>query len=584
MTWKKIFDKKNLDRLQTKLCEIDWHDKLQHLTVNEGFQLFHEMLQQQIDKHIPSKLVHCKIKNLEHWVTKGVLQCIRKQKKLYSNWAKDKSNSEKEQKYLNYRKILQRVKRQCKRDYYTLKCNEYRSNTKQLWKLINKCSGKLINKSGIIEYLTIDGLKKTESKIIAEEFAKFFTGIGKKFSNKINTPIKSAEHYLNKIRGSQSSLFLLPTNSVEIENIINALAPKHSCGHDGMSNRLLKDLGSSIVVPLEIIFNQSLSTGVFPDIMKLGDVIPLYKSKNKDNCTNYRPISLLLTISKVLEKIIYKQTYSFLDKNNLLYESQYGFKSKHSCENAITELTSEILKGTEKNKLTFSVFLDLSKAFDTLSHNLLLKKLEKYGIRGTANEWFKSYLSDRKLRSKCIIRGISDPVYSSYHDIEYGTPQGSCLGPLLFMIFVNDLHEQLQHCKCILFADDTTIFISHSSLKYMKWCIEEDLQAISDWFRANKLTLNISKSAGIILDLKGKSKVKAIDLQLEGKEIPIVNETKFLGVWIDKKLDWHSHTDKVLLKIKCNLNLLHRVKSFYLYIVKESFITHRSKVILHMHY
>ena len=211
--------------------------------MNEGFQLFHEMLQQQIDKHIPSKLVHGKIKNLEPLVTKGVLQCIRKQKKLYSNWAKDKSNSEKEQKYLNYRKILQRVKRQCKRDYYTSKCNEHRSNTKQLWKLINKCSGKLINKSGIIEYLTIDGLKNTESKIIAEEFAKFFAGIGKEFSNKIKTPIKSAEHYLNKIRGSQSSLFLLPTNSVEIENIINALASKHSCGHDGISNRLLKDLG-----------------------------------------------------------------------------------------------------------------------------------------------------------------------------------------------------------------------------------------------------------------------------------------------------------------------------------------------------
>ena len=295
--------------------------------------------------------------------------------------------------------------------------------------------------------------------------------------------------------------------------------------------------------------------------MKLADVIPLYKNKNKDACTNYRPISLLLTISKVLEKIVYKCTYKFLDDNNLLYDSQYGFRSKHSCENAIKELTGAILKGAEQKKLTLSVFLDLSKAFDTLSHKLLLTKLEKYGVRGIAYKWFHSYLSNRRLRSKCSTRMSTDPTYSEYYPVEYSMPQGSCLGPLLFMIFVNDLHEQLQHCKCILFADDTTIYICHNSIRYMKWCIEQDLSILSDWFKANKLTLNIGKSVGLLFNLINRKGNTELEIKIEGQNIPLVNETKFLGVWVDSKLDWKIHTDKVLLKIKHNMNLLQQSKN-----------------------
>ena len=143
---------------------------------------------------------------------------------------------------------------------------------------------------------------------------------------------------------------------MEIETIIKKLAPKNSSGHDGISNKLLKDLGSELCYPLQIIFNKSLKDGEFPDIMKLADVVPLYKNKNRDACTNYRPISLLLTISKVLEKIVYKCTYNFLDSNKLLYESQYGFRFRHSCENAITELTGSVLKGAENKKLTLAIF------------------------------------------------------------------------------------------------------------------------------------------------------------------------------------------------------------------------------------
>ena len=165
---------------------------------------------------------------------------------------------------------------------------------------------------------------------------------------------------------------------------------KNSSGYDNISNILLKKLKFPLLKPLNIIFNKSISSGIFPEKMKLADVFPLHKGKEKFLPTNYRPISLLLTISKVLEKLIYIRTYSFLNKNNQLYVSQYGFRNNHSCENAISELVGHILKRREQNESTACVFLDLSKAFDTIKHDVLLKKLESYGIRGTALNWFES--------------------------------------------------------------------------------------------------------------------------------------------------------------------------------------------------
>ena len=166
--------------------------------------------------------------------------------------------------------------------------------------------------------------------------------------------------------------------------------------------------------------------------MKLGDVVPLYKSKERYLTTNYRPISLLTTLSKILEKVMYKRTYNFLTETNQIYSGQYGFRNKHSTENAISELLGRVIKGLEHNRHTISVFLDLSKAFDTLNHRILLDKLERYGIRGIALEWFNSYLLNRKMRSKCTPDSSRGTEYSDYYDINYGTPQGSCLGPLLF--------------------------------------------------------------------------------------------------------------------------------------------------------
>ena len=208
----------------------------------------------------------------------------------------------------------------------------------------------------------------------------------------------------------------------------------------------------------------SLSQGIFSLSMKCADVVTLYKSKERYLTTNYRPISLLITLSKLLEKVVHSRTYKFLNDTGQIFKSQYGFRNNHSCENAIQELVGKILKGYENRKSTLAVFLDLSKAFDTISHSVMLSKLEKYGVQGVCLDWFKSYLSNRTMRVKCITSATGSISYSDSYRVNYGTPQGSCLGPLIFLIFNNDLFLNMSYSCCILFADDTTIYHSHSNI------------------------------------------------------------------------------------------------------------------------
>ena len=307
-----------------------------------------------------------------------------------------------QKRYKNFRNMYNQTKRAMMKKYYSDKSSEYRTNTKKLWELMNSVIGKNKNRGCSISHLTIDGFKIFNNKMIAEEFAKFYSNLGESLASKITPGIKPADHYLSLIPKIVNSLVFSETNVTEIEKIINRLPNKASSGYDGVSNILLKKLGKSLSYPLGIIFNQSTATGCFPDRMKVAEIIPLYKGREEDQVVNYRPVSLLMTISKILEKIIYNRVFKFLTKYNILYDSQYGFRSKHSCEDAILELVGRVLQSKNDDKYCAGIFLDLSKAFDTLDHHLLLQKMEKYGIRGLTLDWFKSYLSNRSILAKII--------------------------------------------------------------------------------------------------------------------------------------------------------------------------------------
>ena len=333
---------------------------------------------------MPEKLVKVKTKKPhEPWITLSIQRSMRKLKVLYKDTLKlTNSNVTTNSviKYREYRSTLQCLKRHSKVKFYHEQCTTLRGNTKKLWGLINSVIKKTRNKIDCIEYLSLENLRIYESNQIANEMGKYFAEIGKTFANKIDKPENDTNYYLSKIKPNSKSMFLHPTNKMEIKKLIEKLPNKHSSGYDGISNHLLKQISDEILDPLVKIFNCSLSTGVFPTAMKKADVVPLHKSKSRDKSTNYRPISLLITISKVLEKVVYKRTYTFLDKHDSFYRSQYGFRNNHSCEQAIGELLCGITKGKELNRDTIAVFLDLSKAFDTLDHNILLRKLDKYGI------------------------------------------------------------------------------------------------------------------------------------------------------------------------------------------------------------
>ena len=276
-----------------------------------------------------------------------------------------------------------------------------------------------------------------------------------------------------------------------------------------------------------------------------------------------------------MKRLFILESTPFLDSTGQLYKSQYGFRSKHSCEHAVSKLLGDVLKGQEKGEHTVSVYLDLSKAFDTLEHTTLFKKMEIYGIRGVPLDWFKSYLTGRTLRVKCNISNCDEPVFSEQYNIKYGTPQGSCLGPLLFLIFCNDIYLNLVYSTCILFADDTTVYSSGRNLQLLLCSLEHDLNILDDWFKANKLTLNMNKTVCMLFKGNSQSRTNIQSITINGTPLPFVNHTKFLGIWIDTKLQWNEHVSRLLLKLKHNSHMMLQSKNFLTKHAKNAFTMHK---------
>ena len=385
---------------------------------------------------------------------------------------------------------------------------------------------------------------------IANRFCEYFTNIGPNLAKSIPASDRSHRSFLNG--GFINSFFLQSASEQEVTEICSSFRSGTAPGYDSISMNVVKESFNLICAPLTYIINLSLNSGVVPQEMKIARVIPLFKSGDKSLFTNYRPVSVLPVFSKFLERIVYNRLINFLNKYDILSRNQYGFRKNYSTAHALIQLYDKISNALDNKRVTLGLFIDLSKAFDTVNHEILLDKLEHYGVRGIALQWFKSYLSCRKQFVQ--YNGYN----SSSLDITCGVPQGSILGPLLFLVYINDLCNVSKVLELILFADDTNIFYSHTDASYLMEVVNLELKKIMCWFYKNKLSINVKKSNFIIFRPRQNRQTLDLAFNISNYSIDRVKEATFLGVILDEHLTWKSHIHNVARKVSKAIGIIYK--------------------------
>jgi hypothetical protein len=504
------------------------------------------MLHVAYKKCCPVKVKHLSVKRFSNpWLNNDLLQFIDMKHELGRLSRHDHRYLEL---FKHHRNLLPTKIWAAKKNYFRLKFEKCANDIKKTWNSINQIL-RPNSKRNIISEVTVGDAQVTDPLLIPRYFNDHYTSVANNLALKIPHINADPTHL---VQNCANSFVFFPPSGQEVNNIILSFKSKGS-NLNSIPSFIFKHITSEISPLVAQLINESFSEGTFPDILKVARVIPIFKAGRRDIIANYRPISTLHFLSKVFEKIVFNRMVAFFNKFDVISAHQFGFRRGRSTGDALLRYTDAIYEALNCGKSVVSVLLDLSKAFDTVDHDILLNKLSKVGIRGCSLQWFKSYLTNRVQYVE--VNGTQ----STSLPINIGVPQGSILGPLLFLVYINDMSKCSDKLSFVHFADDTTVFLSGVNVADIIPAINRELVKVDSWLCSNKLSLNLDKTVYMV----HTNKLKNSDDQviIRNKVVCHVDKSKFLGIIVDNKLKFKDHVSEVCSKMSKTCGILRRLGS-----------------------
>lgn len=523
--------------------------QLDMLSVNERLVAVTDKYREILQGNTTELLAEVKVKNnCCPWYNYDMWKLGKIKDNVYHRWKSNRRDSNLTDLLAHINRRFAACKKKAKIEYYQRQLNT--TNPKTLWSRINEILGRKQKKDTSVK-LVVDETEVHEPTEVAEALNKYFAAVGENLASSLESD--GDINRFNTIKRKNLSIFLRPSSKREVKTIIDGLNVSKATGYDGfpvLALKLHSELLSSLI---SRCFNDSVSQGSYPPCLKSALVIPIFKKGDPLDPTNYRPISVLPAINKVFEKLVYSRLLNFFCKTKLLYPHQFGFRQGSSTEVAVLELVDEISRALDRKMLAGSVFLDLSKAFDTINHPMLLKKLDAYGVRGLPNDYLRSYLTDRQ--QQVVVSGSR----SVFLNIRTGVPQGSNLGPLLFLVYVNDIAELHLSGKVKLFADDTVLLYENKSPGVMIQLMKIDMECILGYLGNNLLALNLEKTKMMLFRNSQTVVPPHPPLNVANEVIEEVQSFKYLGVHLDNRLTWRKHIDEVVSSCSALCGILRKL-------------------------